>query len=481
MSTGWRYRAGSVLGVISLTVAAVLVANHWLTQSLFTSYVPLFNRLEVTVLTGTSLYWALALSVAAVAGSLTPLYKPQPRRLLDTVFLAQRRVFVAGLALATLGYFKWSHRLPRATLVMTIGVLAIAIPAWFVWIRRPASETKRTLVVGDDIQQIGRIAPSIDVPVLGYLCPSIVGVRDDSTTFEAAADGGLVEAGDVTDDAIRSRDDLGELSRLGGLSRLEDVLLEYDVDTAVLAFCRADRAEFFGALDTCHKHGVSAKVHRAYTDNVLVSEGDVGELVDVDLEPWDPLDHLFKRSFDVAFAVAGLVVFAPLMTVIAVAIKLDSPGPVLYSQDRTAGFGETFPVYKFRTMVPESEDATPAEDEENDRITRVGRVLRKTHLDELPQLWSILIGDMSVVGPRAAWTEEEVLLEEDAPAWRKRWFVKPGLTGLAQVNGANSTEPDEKLRYDLEYIQRQSFWFDVAIVLQQLWAVIEDSYEILKS
>jgi len=152
---------------------------------------------------------------------------------------------------------------------------------------------------------------------------------------------------------------------------------------------------------------------------------------------------------------------------------------VLYSQDRTAGFGETFPVYKFRSMLPESEDVEPGEDE--DRITRVGRVLRKTHLDELPQLWSIFVGDMSVVGPRAAWTEEELLLEEDAPAWRKRWFVKPGLTGLAQINDAKSTDPNAKLRYDLEYIRRQSFWLDVQIVIRQVWKVVRDVWELVRT
>ncbi len=120
----------------------------------------------------------------------------------------------------------------------------------------------------------------------------------------------------------------------------------------MLAFCHADRAEFFGALDTCHEHGVNVKIHHKFADSVLISEGDVGEIINVDLEPWDPLDHLFKRVFDVGFAVAGLVTFAPLFVVIALAIKLDNPGPVLYSQNRTAGFGETFAVYKFRTMVP---------------------------------------------------------------------------------------------------------------------------------
>jgi len=122
-------------------------------------------------------------------------------------------------------------------------------------------------------------------------------------------------------------------------------------------------------------------------------------------------------------------------------------------------------------MIPEGASAAPVDDDANDRITRVGRVLRKTHMDEIPQLWSILVGDMSVVGPRAAWTEEELVLERETEAWRKRWFVKPGLTGLAQINDAKSTDPDAKLRYDIQYIREQSFWGDVMIVVRQLWKV----------
>ncbi|WP_440764293.1 sugar transferase [Natronorubrum sp. DTA7] len=502
MLTGWRYRIVSVLGVVGLTIAAVVATNHPLSQHVFTTYVPLFNRLEVTVLTGGSFYRAIVLSVVAVTACLLPLYRPRPRRLLDTVVLAQKRLLVAGLALAALGYFKWSHRLPRATLVTIVGLLAILLPAWFVWIRhRPSESDGRTLFVGDDLAQIERIAPAVNAPVLGYLCPSSVGYHgfdeDDITAHTPRAESGDVRAdGGV---AVEHRESIGGagpngppgstpdesralagLPRLGGLSRLEDVLVERDVDTVVLAFREADRAGFFGALDACHEHGVNAKVHREYADSVLVSAGDVGELVDVDLEPWDPLDHLFKRVFDVLFATVGLLVFAPVMLVIAAAIKYDSPGPVLYSQDRTAGLGETFPVYKFRSMVPEGEDATPTDDEANDRITGVGRVLRKTHLDELPQLWSIFVGDMSVVGPRAVWTEEEVLLERDAPAWRKRWFVKPGLTGLAQINDANSTDPNAKLRYDLEYIRRQSFWVDLKIVVRQIWNVLTDVWAMIR-
>jgi lipopolysaccharide/colanic/teichoic acid biosynthesis glycosyltransferase len=143
-------------------------------------------------------------------------------------------------------------------------------------------------------------------------------------------------------------------------------------------------------------------------------------------------------------------------------------------------FGETFDVYKFRSMVPEGESVEPVDDNVNDRITRVGRILRQTHLDEIPQLWSILVGDMSVVGPRAVWTEEESLLEAEEQSWRKRWFVKPGLTGLAQVNDAKSTDPQQKLRYDLRYVRQQSFWYDLKLVARQIWKVLADVVDTIR-
>lgn len=485
MVTGWRYRVASTLGVILLTAGAVLVANHYVIQWLFTTYVPLFNRLDVTVLTGESLYRAIALSVVAVAGSLVPLYKPQPRRVLDIIFLSHKRVLVAGLALATLGYFKWSHRLPRATLVMTIGTLSAVIPAWFVWICRTGNISCRTLVVGDNPEQIARTVPSIDIPILGYLCPSIAGVSDDSESLEAAADGGTASMDDVPVRNINSRDELSDLPRLGGLSRFKDILLEYDVDTVVLAFQQADREEFFGALDACHEHGVNAKVHRNYADNVLVSEGDSAEVIDVDLEPWDPLDHLFKRSFDILFAATALLALAPVVVIIAIAIKLDSSGPVLYKQQRTAVFGESFSIYKFRSMVKNAELETGAKISEEDsgdtdpRVTRVGRILRKTHLDEIPQFWSVLIGKMSVVGPRPERPVLDSEIHDSVISWRKRWFVKPGLTGLAQINDATGHEPKKKLRYDLEYVRKRSLWFDLEIVIRQVWSVLKDLFRIL--
>ncbi|WP_066414359.1 sugar transferase [Halorubrum aethiopicum] len=471
MLSGWRYRLESVAGVALLTAVAVAVANSAAVHALL-GRLPVVGRLAADAPMGAELLFEVATTVVVVTAAFVPLYKPRPRRILDTVALAQKRVMVAMFALAAVGYFDYTYRLPRTTLIAITPALLVVLPAWFVWIRRrPTAETDRVIVVGDDPAEIGRLAGDVDVPLIGYLCPtssldSVAESEESRAVATAVADGGAQIRG---------------LDRLGGLSRIEDVLVEYDVDTAVLAFEHTDRAEFFGALDACYEHGVAAKVHREHADRVLTADDDVGTLVDVDVEPWDVQDHVLKRGFDVAFSLFGLIALSPVIAAIAGAIKLDDGGPILYSQERTAVFGETFDVYKFRSMVPESESVEPVDDESNDRITRVGRFLRQTHLDEIPQLWSILVGDMSVVGPRAVWTDEESLLEAQERSWRKRWFVKPGLTGLAQVNGAKSTEPEEKLRYDLQYVKRQSFSYDMKLVTRQIWKVGADVVETIRA
>ena len=456
MTEAWRYRLSGILGVTLFTALAVLLVNNAVVQT-YAAAVPVLDRLSPDPPGTAEFSFELLSTVLVFVLAFVPLYRPRPRRILDTVTLAAKQVLFAALVLAAIGYFDYTYRLPRFTLLLVIPMLGIALPTWFAWIRRkPAGQANHAIVVGDDPKEIEQNVEEAGVPLLGYLCPSSrYRVAGES---EALSDGGVSVDG---------------LERLGGLSRIEDVLVSYDVDTAVLAFDQADRAEFFGALDACYEHGVDVKVHREHADSVLTNGGS-GTLLDVEIEPWDVQDYVAKRVFDVAFAAVGLVVLAPVMLFIALAIKLDDGGSVLYRQDRTAVFGETFDVYKFRTLVPEGVAAEPCDDAENDRITRVGRCLRRTHLDEIPQLWSILKGDMSVVGPRAVWTDEEHLLEEASETWRKRWFIEPGLTGLAQINQAKSTNPETKHYYDMEYVAKQSFWFDVKIVLQQIWLVCEE-------
>ncbi|QCP93361.1 sugar transferase [Haloarcula marismortui] len=463
MDSGWRYRVASVAGVVVLTAVAVALVNNATIQSIATT-IPILSRLPTDPPTGPEFTIELLVTIAVVVSVFLPLYKPRPRRILDAIALAQKRVLVAALVLATIGYFDYSYKLPRLTVVLVTPLLLVALPAWFVWIRkRPSSNGERTIVVGDNLRVIDEVASVVNGTLLRYLCPTSVITTIEQT--EAIADGGTNPSG---------------LERLGGLSRIEDVLVEYDIDTVVLAFEHADRAEFFGALDACYEYGVNAKVHRDHADSVLTASGGVGTLVDVEIEPWDIQDYILKRAFDIAFASAGLIALSPVIVGIVVAIKLEDGGSILYRQDRTAVFGETFSIYKFRSMIENAEDETGAKISDEDaggvdpRVTAVGRVLRQTHLDEIPQLWSILRGDMSVVGPRP----ERPVLDSDIQTgvvdWQKRWFVKPGLTGPAQVNHVTGKEPGEKLRYDIEYVRDQSFSYNMKLVSRQVWSVIID-------
>ncbi|MDZ5811653.1 sugar transferase [Halorubrum sp. AD140] len=474
MDSGWRYRIASVSGVALLAALAVMLANNSAVQGL-AAMIPLLARLPVEPPAGAEFIIEVGFTVLVVTAAFIPLYKPRPRRILDILALSHKRLFVAIFALATIGYFDYTYKVPRLTLVLVTPILFVVVPLWFIWLRSPEVRSERAIIVGDDLSQITQIAEETELSLLGYLCPtSAVRPAERQSTHEQR----------VTEPTPPTVSDGGyppiELDRLGGLSRLEDILVERDIDTVVLAFATPDRAEFFGALDACYEHGVAAKVHQDHADTVLTATPDPNApLVDVEIEPWDIQDYMFKRAFDVGFALTGIIVLLPVIGIIAITIKLEDGGSILYQQERTAVFGETFPIFKFRTMISTGETATPVDDDDNDRITRVGQFLRQTHLDEIPQLWSILRGDMSVVGPRAVWTEEEYLLEDEAETWRKRWFVKPGLTGLAQINDASSIEPAAKLRYDLQYVREQSFTYDLQIVTRQLWKVGVDVWKTL--
>jgi lipopolysaccharide/colanic/teichoic acid biosynthesis glycosyltransferase len=476
MVQGWRYRLAGVGGTVCITAGIVSVANHPLVQRSLVE-VPVVARLRPISLSNGALSLAVATAVAVVLVGAYPLFKPRPRRALDTIALAERRVVLVTFALAAVGYFDYTYRLPRTTLIALAGGLGVVLPAWFLLIRRDSERsTERAVVVGDDPSNVADILSAIDVPVAGYVSPSPShrSNRDDQQIE-------LVDGGRVVEPPQKpERTALGDLECLGGLSRLDDVIVDRGVDTAVLAFDTHTRTEFFGVLSSCHEHGIAAMVHQEHAAPILTTGAQQGQLVEIDLEPLDWQDHVLKRGFDVGFSMAGLILLSPITLLVAAAIKMDSDGPIFYKQTRTATFGDTFDVYKFRTMVPEGANPAPATDSDNDRITAVGRVLRQTHLDELPQLWTILTGQMSVVGPRAAWVEEENLIEERNASWRCRWFVKPGLTGLAQVNGVESTEPAKKLQFDVAYIRNQSFWFDLKIVIKQVWQVIQDTVELIR-
>ena len=174
-----------------------------------------------------------------------------------------------------------------------------------------------------------------------------------------------------------------------------------------------------------------------------------------------------KRVLDLLMAVVAFVICLLPMIVIGILIKLDSEGPIIYSQERLGKYGKPFMIYKFRSMVLTAEAEGPRwADADDKRCTKVGRILRKSRLDELPQLINILKGEMSFVGPRPERAYFYDKFESYIPGFWKRMAVIPGLTGLAQVSGGYDLSPEEKLRYDMEYIQKRSFWMDIKCMVK---------------
>jgi exopolysaccharide biosynthesis polyprenyl glycosylphosphotransferase len=183
-----------------------------------------------------------------------------------------------------------------------------------------------------------------------------------------------------------------------------------------------------------------------------------------------------KRVFDISLSSLLLLLFLPVMFLAAIAIKLDSPGSIFYSQTRTGLKGESFQVYKFRSMEQDAEKQGAQWASERDpRITKVGHWLRILRIDELPQIWNVLQGEMSLIGPRPERPEFDAELAKAIPYYQLRYLVKPGITGWAQVMypyGASVEDAYEKFAYDLYYIKNFSFWLDIAIALKTIRVVV---------
>lgn len=181
--------------------------------------------------------------------------------------------------------------------------------------------------------------------------------------------------------------------------------------------------------------------------------------------------HL-KRFIDVTASGISLILLSPIFLIVIVLIKIDSKGPALFTQKRVGKEGKEFKIFKFRTMLTFEDsfypDGSPIEN--YDRVTKVGNILRKTSIDELPQLINIFIGDMSIVGPRPT-LSYQVEKYDDNQA--RRLKVKPGLTGLAQVNGRNSLSWEQKIQYDIDYVEHITFLSDLKIILKTFVVVFK--------
>jgi exopolysaccharide biosynthesis polyprenyl glycosylphosphotransferase len=369
--------------------------------------------------------------------------------------VATGRVMIQGLAAYLVIYFvSPPQSLPRHLVVFFAALSFVVTLAWrlvYALVFSGTAFRRRVLVVGAGwagrtvVQAIRENLPA------GY---SVVGFIDD----DPAKRGQTIEGVPV----------------LGGRQDLPALIEATQASEVVLAITHDLHHELLQALLDCYEHGISVVpmnvLYEQATGRVPVEHiGDnwyVALPVTAAISPY----RLLKRATDVGLALVGLIVSAPLWPVIALAVRLVSPGPVLYRQRRVGRGGREFELLKFRSMVADAERngaewAMPGDP----RVTRVGRVLRTTHLDELPQLVNVLRGEMSFIGPRPERPEFIAQLQAQIPFYRTRLAVPPGLTGWAQVRygyGASVEDALVKLQYDLYYIKHQSLSLDLLILLK---------------
>jgi sugar transferase (PEP-CTERM system associated) len=339
----------------------------------------------------------------------------------------------------------------------SLGAAAFVLPAWrAAWQRIEHSESfrKPALILGSG--------------PLAHACAAVLAGEEPT---------GLCLAGVLAPEGAATPEGAPRLGTYGDLGR---VAAERGVSHVIVACDERRGALPLEALLELKLAGVQVE------DGILFYERTTARVYVPALRPSDILfaegfhvsrvTRCAKRALDVVASAVGLVLAGPILAAAAVAIKLDSPGPVFYAQVRAGERGRAFRVHKLRSMRTDAEAGGAVWAAEDDpRVTKVGRFLRRTRIDEIPQLWNVLVGEMSLVGPRPERPVFVAELERQIPFFRQRLAVKPGVTGHAQVRcryGASVDDAREKLAYDLFYIKALSIWFDLSILIDTVKVVL---------
>ena len=273
--------------------------------------------------------------------------------------------------------------------------------------------------------------------------------------------------------------------RLGSIAAVPKYLKDHSVDLVLIALSNSEHSKLFDLVRDCQ--GLSAEMMMApdmielMTSRMRIEEIEGVPFIQVREASLSVWNRILKRAFDVAFALVVLILASPLLLILILLIKATSPGPIFFLQERVGLDGTLFRVIKFRTMRTDAEKETgPVWAAKNDpRTTSVGKILRRYSLDELPQLFNVLLGEMSIVGPRPERPYFVERFKVKIPKYLDRHRVKTGMTGWAQVNGLRGNAPiEERTKYDVYYMENWSLIFDLKIILKTVRAVLfgKDAY-----
>jgi sugar transferase (PEP-CTERM system associated) len=447
----FRHYVSGLAFALFLGDLGVIGASFYLTEmwSAWPGYAPFFARFaEVSIIITFVMY-------------LGDLYQPRQaggsRELVARVLIC---LAASSLLLAAVGFSVPLLRLSRSAFLQTLLLTTLGLMGWRTALFATWSQqqmTLRVLVLGTG--QVGRLIADLEstsgrpFQIIGFLADA-----------PGAAD--MLPDGHVL---------LGKIQDL-------DVLVE-ETRPDVVVIAQMDRRGCFPAkaLLDCRLRGIRVEDWPTFcekaTGKILVTAVRPSWLIFSDGFIKTPRTVIIKRLFDVTISLAGLIAALPLMLLAAIAIKLESSGPIFYRQPRLGQNGCVFILNKFRSMRQDAEKETgPVWSARQDsRITRVGSILRRTRLDELPQLLNVLVGHMSFIGPRPERPEFVAELQRQIPYYMERLAVKPGITGWAQVKyeyGSSLEDAVEKLQYDLYYIKNLSLFLDLLIVLNTVQVVL---------
>jgi sugar transferase (PEP-CTERM system associated) len=369
----------------------------------------------------------------------------------------------ASLILALLYYFFQDLIIGRGVFLIAAAFVVVIIIGWrvaFQWLARRARPTERLLLVGtgvaaaDLVLELRDRHAELGVEIVGF-------VDTDRSQAEQLPEGPGI---------------------IGTIDDIPEIVRDLDVDRVVVSLADARGKLPMERLLDMKLAGVQfdhlATVYEEYTGKIAVENLRPSWLIFSEGFRKSHALSALKRAGDIAAALVGLMIASPLLLICAALVRLTSAGPVLYHQVRVGQRGENFRVHKFRSMKQDAEATTGAvwATAGNDpRVTWAGRILRRTRLDELPQLWNVLVGDMSLVGPRPERPEFVKDLTMQIPFYGQRHVVRPGVTGWAQVRysyGASVEDAMEKLQYDLFYIKNLSMPLDMYIILETIKTVL---------
>lgn len=405
------------------------------------------------------IFTALTLYFFAIAG----LYRPVPgKSRLDMIFGVVRGiVFSLGILMA-LSFFYRDFSYSRLITVMGMAIAALLI------------SIERMILVSVEGALLGRGIGTSRLLVVG----TGSGFKNIAEKMTANPHKGYELIGYIEENPGKT---LRDIPLLGTIDEMEQILVVQNIDVVVLVLDASHHADVQDIVDLCDKRNVDCYLSPD-TVGLIVGPREYQDICGVPLIMVKGLrikgvNAFVKRLSDIIFTLIIMIFMLPVITVIAILVRLDSPGPIFYMQKRVGMDGKIFWMFKFRSMKTEAEAGNgPAWSmTEDPRVTRLGYYLRKFSIDEIPQLFNVIKGDMSLVGPRPERPYFVEQFEKGVPRYMERHKVKSGMTGWAQANGLRGdTSITERVQYDLYYIENWSLWFDIKIIILTIVDILRE-------